>query len=182
MTNPPAVVVRPPRPASSAQPQAHASAERHLMPGMCLTPDRDETVVAVAGTGVVVCLWDPRRHAGGACHFAMPHPVSEQRTDGRFGTHAVPRLLEAMQAAGSRLPELRARVFGGCASPFASFRGTAMDMGRQNLEIARRLLEDHRILDLCEYTGTSHGLKVRFHTGPGDIHFTRLPESDEVRA
>lgn len=172
---------RPLKPASFDQPRTPAPSERHLMPGMCLIPDHDETIVAVAGTGVVVCLWDSRRHVGGACHFAMPHPVSEQRTDGRFGTQAVPHLLDAMLAAGSQIPLLRARIFGGCASPFASFRGTAMDMGRQNLDIARRLLEDRRILNLCEYSGTSHGLKVRFHTGPGDIHYTRLPESGEIR-
>lgn len=156
----------------------HAN-EKHLQPGAFLAPAEAETIIAVVSSGVVVCLWDPLRHAGGACYFVMPNPISDMRTDGRFGAFAVPHLLQLMRQGGSQPAQLRACLFGGGASPFSSFRGTAMDMGRQNLALARRLLEDQRVLNLSEFTGGAHALKVRFHSGDGNTHYVRLHETGE---
>jgi len=73
---------------------------------------------------------------------------------------------------------VRAKLFGG-ADMFN--QGCAdvcrLTVGRQNVEVARRVLADHAIPLVAENTGGTLGRKILFHTGSGEVRLKWLRQA-----
>jgi len=113
---------------------------------------------------VSVCLFDPDRGVGGMNHFLLPLHVERERSP-RFGTVAVPQLVDEVIRAGGSRTALQAKIFGG-ASVIGAFRG-GRQLGEENVELAFRLLADEGIPVLDHDVGGSKGRKVVFHVDDG---------------
>jgi len=151
-----------------------ATVERYLPPGQlmaCWEPARISTIL---GSCVAVCLWDPTLGVGGMNHFLLPRGTAATKvTAPRFGTLAVPRLIEEVLAFGGHPHHLRAKVFGG-ACVLEAFRGRANHLGTQNVEAALESLRKEGIPVVAEDVGGDRGRKLIFSTCDGNAWVRRL--------
>jgi chemotaxis protein CheD len=104
-------------------------------------------------------------------HFLLPLHVEREKSP-RFGTIAVPQLVEAVIRAGARREGLVAKVFGG-ASVIGAFKGSR-NLGEENAVLALRLLEEAGIRVLDKDVGGTRGRKVIFHVDDGTAWVRQL--------
>jgi chemotaxis protein CheD len=162
------------RPLPAAEPDAPAPAGRravYLHAGQLAVFAEPAAITTILGSCVSVCLLDPERGVGGMNHFLLPLHVERERSL-RFGTVAVPQLVDDVVRAGGRRDALQAKVFGG-ASVIGAFSG-GRQLGRENVDLALRLLADERIPVLDQDVGGSKGRKVIFHVDDGAVWVRQL--------
>lgn len=155
-------------PAAGLRPSVHAPhlgdrAQTYLHAGQLAVASTPTAITTVLGSCVAVCLYDPIARVGGMNHFLLPLHVDRDRSP-RFGTVAVPALVEAVVAAGAARDALVAKVFGG-ASVIAATGGRRL--GEDNARLALRLLEEARIPVLDQDVGGSRGRKLVFLADEG---------------
>lgn len=141
--------------------------ERYLPPGQILASWEPARITTILGSCVAVCVWDPELGVGGMNHFLLPRGSATTSTAaGRFGSLAVPRLIENVLAFGGRQDDLRAKVFGG-ACVLEAFRGGTRHLGTQNVEAAFEVLRKESIPVVAEDVGGDRGRKLVFSTSDG---------------
>lgn len=143
----------------------------YLHPGQLVAAAEPTAITTVLGSCVAVCLHDPDARVGGMNHFLLPHHVERERSP-RFGTVAVPELVDALVRAGASRGALVAKVFGG-ASVIGAFRH-GRRLGDENARLALRLLEEARIPVLDTDVGGERGRKVVFLADEGTVWVRRL--------
>lgn len=151
--------------------QAAAAAPRrsvYLHPGESIATRNPTAVKTILGSCISVCLWDCDRGIGGMNHFVMPRTVANVPQPGRFGTLAIPRLIDAMVLEGARATRLQAKVFGG-ASMMPGGEARPNHIGVQNMKIATELLERAGIPVIACDVGGSRGRKIVFYTDDGSV-------------
>jgi chemotaxis protein CheD len=149
-------VVQAPDPGSRPQVYLHA--------GQLVAASTPTAITTVLGSCVAVCLHDPVAKVGGMNHFLLPLHVERDRSP-RFGTIAVPQLVDAVVAAGGSRRALVAKVFGGASVIGAMTIGRRL--GDENVRLALRLLDEGRIPVLDQDVGGSRGRKVVFFADEG---------------
>lgn len=140
--------------------------EVYLHAGQLTASEDPCKVTTVLGSCVSVCLFDPRRRAGGANHYLLPHPVGDTGNSARFGSVSTLRLIDAMLAFGCRKEDLQAKVFGG-ASLLGAVRMSSMDLGGRNASLAVSMLTAAGIPIVAEDVGGERGRRLIFHTDDG---------------
>lgn len=136
----------------------------YLHPGQLVVSASPSAITTVLGSCVAVCLFDPVARVGGINHFLLPHHVERERSP-RFGSVAVPMLIEEVCRQGASRASLLAKVFGG-GSILAAFRREGQ-LGEANVALALRLLDEASIPVLEQDVGGRAGRKVIFHTDDG---------------
>jgi chemotaxis protein CheD len=120
--------------------------------------DTPAVVTTILGSCVSVCLWS--ESVAGISHFILPRGGNQP--SGRYGSHALPMLLEKVIAAGATKSDLVAAVFGG-ASVLGDSPGEAF-LGRSNVDKARDFLRTHEIPLIRQDVGGVKGRKLVFRT------------------
>jgi chemotaxis protein CheD len=136
----------------------------YLHAGQLVAAATPTAVTTVLGSCVSVCLHDPVSRVGGMNHFLLPLHVDRERSP-RFGTVAVPALVEAVVQAGAARARLVAKVFGGASVIAAMSCGRRL--GEENARLALRLLEEARIPVLDHDVGGGRGRKLVFFVDEG---------------
>lgn len=155
--------VRAPDPGNRAQVYLHA--------GQLLAVSTPTAITTVLGSCVAVCLYDPVAKVGGMNHFLLPLHVQRERSP-RFGTVAVPQLVEAVVRAGASRHALLAKVFGGASVIAALAHGRRL--GDENVRLALRLLDEAGVPVLDSDVGGSRGRKVVFFADEGTAWVRQL--------
>jgi chemotaxis protein CheD len=158
-------------PAHTGAPDSGDRAQVYLHAGQIAVAARPTAVTTILGSCVAVCLYDPAARVGGMNHFLLPLHVERERSP-RFGTVAVPQLVEEVVRAGASRSALVAKVFGG-ASVIGAFR-TSRNLGEENAILAVRLLEEAHIPVLDRDVGGTKGRKVIFHVDDGTAWVRQL--------
>jgi len=140
----------------------------YLHPGQAFASAEPAVLTTILGSCVAVCLWDSSLRAGGMNHFLLPSPMGPEPDPARFGSAAVPMLLERLYALGARRATLQAKVFGGAWLSDA-FSGGEDHLGRRNAEIAMSVLRREGIAVVAEDVGGRRGRKVVFDTHEGAV-------------
>jgi chemotaxis protein CheD len=154
---------RAPDPGSRSQVYLHA--------GQLYVAATPTAITTVLGSCVAVCLFDPGARIGGVNHFLLPLHVERERSP-RFGTVAVPELVEAMVRAGATRRSLVAKIFGGASVIAAISRGRRL--GEENALLALRLLDEAGIPVLDQDVGGSRGRKLVFFADEGTAWVRQL--------
>ncbi len=129
-----------------------------LKPGFIYVPDQSITISTVLGSGVSVCIYDREKQVGGMNHFQFPHIATKGKTTALYGNVATLFLLKMMIQKGSQWENLEAQLFGGAYYPAVSDK----DIGRENIDIARKILKKGKIPVISEDVGGEKGRKVVF--------------------
>jgi chemotaxis protein CheD len=152
--------------------QAGERATRYLHPGEWLVSAEPCAVTTILASCVSVCLWDPTRRVGALNHYLLPAGARTAAQPSRYGSLAVPLVLEKLEALGCRRADLRAKIFGG-ASRAGEGKLTA-DLGARNVVIAEELLRAEGIPVLAADVGGTNARKLIFHTDDGAVWLWRI--------
>jgi len=145
----------------------------YLLPGEFYASAEPCQIRTILGSCVSICLWDVSHLAGGMNHFLLPASREGEPASLRFGDLATKALLEKVLRLGCRLPNLRAKIFGG-GSMFLNSNRRAISPGEQNVAAALALMKNARIPVSAQETGGTHGRKVVFNTDDGTAWCRRI--------
>jgi chemotaxis protein CheD len=136
-----------------------------LKPGYIFVPDQSISISTVIGSGVSVCIYDKKNRIGGMNHFQLPYMATKGKTTAVYGNIATIALIKMMVAHDSQKKYWEAQIFGGAYNP----KKKDEDIGRENIEIARKILSKCKISIISEDVGGEKGRKVVFNTGTNEI-------------
>ncbi len=151
----------------------HDQVRKHyLYPGAIFVHSAPHLVTTVLGSCVSICLWDSVARIGGINHYLLPFWNGEGLPTPKYGNIAIVKLIEKMLASpGCKKSNLIAKVFGG-ASMWEKESGL-LAIGDRNSELARELLQKHRIpIQACDLGGRV-GRKLVFNTQEGSVLIRR---------
>lgn len=134
----------------------------------------DMLIETVLGSCVAVCLRDPVAGVAGMNHFLLPGlGVAAQAGDGgRYGVHAMRRLVGAVLRQGGERGRLEAKVFGGGnVIPTAS---EALRVGDHNARFALAFLEAEEIPVVSRDVGGEVGRRIVYFCADGRVKLRRL--------
>lgn len=135
-----------------------------LEPGSIFTCWESYKVAAVLGSCVSVCLTDSVSKISGMNIFAFPKKKGNQSLT-KFGNYSIPELIKMMFSLGADKKNIQAHIIGGAYSK----EYLKKDIGKKNVEIARKILKKYRIPVVNDDTGGIFGRKVLFDTHSGEI-------------
>jgi len=136
-----------------------------LQPGYILVPDNSVSISAVMGSGVSICIFDREKRIGGMNHFIFPYIATKGKTTALYGNVATTTLIKMMLARESSIKYLEAQIYGGAYHP----ENNNEDIGRDNIEIARKILSKNRISITSQDVGGEKGRKVVFNTSTNEV-------------
>jgi chemotaxis protein CheD len=128
-------------------------------------PAEPRVLSTVLGSCVAVCLWDSRGRLGGMNHYLLPQLPARAAATARYGTVAVPALIEELLRFGASRLRLRAKVFGG-AQVLATAEG-GDHLGARNVEVALRALAVEGVQVMAGDVGGGRGRRLLFEAGSG---------------
>jgi len=136
----------------------------------------DEPVIlqTVLGSCVSVCIWDEKSKVGGMNHFMVPHLVDDDERPAYGGAESIARLVSAVVRIGGDMNRMKVKLFGG-GRVIKGFSEN-LDVGRENIAVARKLLGEYGIPIVKEFSGHDYGIKVLFHTATGRAFIKKLEE------
>jgi chemotaxis protein CheD len=151
-----------------------------LKPGEVYFSERPSIVSTVLGSCISVTMFSPERHIGAICHAVLP----EERASGeafRYVDSSILTMLKGFDRYGIPRSRIEVKLFGGAdmlpATPFKTREGS---VGRQNIEIAMRVVEREKLRLVASDLGSTHGRKIFFNTHTGEILLKRLGKVKRV--
>jgi len=141
-----------------------------LQPGYIFVPDNPPDISTVLGSGVSVCIYDKKKRMGGMNHFQLPHVATKGKTTALYGNVATIALLKMIFAQNSSIKNLEAQIFGGAYHS----KKNNKDIGRENVEIAIKILLKKQISISSKDVGGEKGRKVIFNTSTNDVAVLRV--------
>ncbi len=136
----------------------------YLHAGDLVVASSPTAIVAILGSCVAVCLWDREIGVGGMNHYLLPFHVEREKS-ARFGSVAIPRLVEEVVTAGADPRRLQAKVFGGASVIGAFSKGRKL--GDENANLALESLHALGIPVIEQDLGGTKGRKLVFHSDDG---------------
>ncbi len=136
-----------------------------LHAGYIIVPEQSTSISTVIGSGVSVCIYDKKKHIGGMNHFQFPYMAEKGKTTALYGNVATIALIKMMLTCESRIKHLEAQILGGAYNPQKGHR----DIGRENVEIARKILSENKIFIISEDVGGEKGRKVVFNIRTNEV-------------
>jgi chemotaxis protein CheD len=126
------------------------------------------------GSCLVICLYDAANSIGAMGHAMMPYESEEKHvTEGaaHYVDRGIKRMLKEMKKAGCKEDKIIAKLVGG-ASMFKNLTAYSRKIGEDNVESAKKLLEDMDIEIKTESTGGTVGRNVEFNVMNGVVTVT----------
>lgn len=112
----------------------------YLYPGK-MAAFKEETVIStLLGSCVAVAIHDPTTKIGGLNHYLLADAGPDERANMRYGSHAIPHLVEECVRLGANRNKLQAKVYGGANVISVAQLGDGI--GKRNIELAERLLRE----------------------------------------
>jgi chemotaxis protein CheD len=127
----------------------------------------------ILGSCVGVILRDSERRVSGLAHIMLPARRRDDDATGKYADSAVPALVARLATSGCRSGSVQALLIGG-AQMFPLAGPGLASIGDQNVQAARRALQDMKIPIIFEDTGGSAGRSVIFDNSTGEVSVKTL--------
>jgi chemotaxis protein CheD len=123
------------------------------------------------------------------CHYLLPERNNEYRgidrpeTNGRYADAAVNLLLEEIDAVGASHKEYQVKLFGGGSMFPGADKSRTPLLGIQNVQAARRLVQQHGFTCVAEHMGDIGHRNIIFEVWSGEVwvkHTQALPLPETV--
>jgi len=162
-------------------PAASQASLLFLKPGEMVVSSEPMVITTLLGSCVAVTMFNPRLRLGAICHALLPSCRREQscrhHDSGKYVECAVALMLEELQLRGVLESEIEAKLFGG-SDMFDPVDGGRLSVGRQNIEMALKVLEASSLRILTRDLGGPRGRKIIFHTHTGEVFLKRLRKTE----
>lgn len=152
-----------------------------LLPGEYFVGGPEYRIRTLLGSCVSITLWHPVRRIGTMSHFLLSarNSASEEGLNSRYGEEALALMLAELRAMGVDPAECQAKIFGGSKMFPGLEDRKAGNIGRQNGEVARRLLRAHGIPVVSESLyGVGHR-NIIFDVSSGNV-WSRQAQPEEA--
>jgi len=129
------------------------------------------SVLKAVGVGscLIICLFDTKKRVGIMSHAMLPSSslLSFVSNPFKFVDKSIEIAVEKMQMLGCKKKDIVAKIIGGANL----FNGLELleDIGKKNIEIARKKLGELGIKIVAEDVGGNFGRSVYFHTDTGEV-------------
>ncbi len=150
--------------------------EIYLLPGDYFVGGAGRRIRTLLGSCVSITLWHPQRRIGAMSHFLLSsrNPDKSAGLNSRYGEEALQLMLADLRAMGVDPVECQAKIFGGGQM----FPGSAHSVGRQNGEVALRLLRELGIPVVSESLyGVGHRCII-FDVSSGNVWSRQVPPGE----
>lgn len=155
-----------------------------LKPGEIVVSSVPLQVTTLLGSCVAVTMHSPRHGVGAICHAQLPCcrkgvAVGQDHPDaGKFVNFAILRMLDRLAGLGVCREEIQAKLFGGADMFDAHGR---RGVGRQNSEMALKVLEKESVRVVKQDLGGERGRKIIFRSHTGEVLLKRLRKTEQSR-
>ncbi|MBU4260914.1 MAG: chemotaxis protein CheD [Proteobacteria bacterium] len=156
----------------------------YLKPGELFLGEEAAVVKTLLGSCVAVTMFSPRYHVGSVCHGVLPscrneHPcVGDCRDGPRYVDCAIRRMLEWFLTQGIARDEIVVKVFGGSDMYSTPEGNERKGVGKQNIDMALKTLEQEGLRLAASDVGGLRGRKVIFRIYSGEVFLKRLSSSE----
>ena len=124
-------------------------------------------VTTILGSCVAVCIWDSFLNIGAINHYMLPLWNGQGLASPKYGNIAIKKTIEKMQNLGSKVENMKAKMFGG--GEILDSKTAQFNIGNRNIEIAMLMLDDYKIPIISSSTGGNRGRKILFNTQTGEV-------------
>lgn len=152
----------------------------YLNPGQFFLGDQPTRVDTLLGSCVAVTLYHASSQIGAICHGLLPRCSCDGAGCASLGCDdcfryvecSILSMLALFQARGVVVHQLEAKVFGG--ADMLPVNNPDNSIGRQNVRIAQRVLDNERVRLQAADVGGERGRKLRFLTHTGEVFLRRM--------
>lgn len=120
------------------------------------------------GSCVAIFLYDATTKIGGVAHVLLPKAPHGTKVVSKYADTAIKSLLEEVLAKGAHRGQLKAKLVGG-AQMFPNLNITVTDIGKQNIDEAKRALKGLGIAVVAEDTQGNRGRSATFDLENGRV-------------
>jgi len=124
----------------------------------------DKIVTLGLGSCIGLVLYDPVVKIGGMVHIMLPTASAHTTVTNRFkfADTAIEDMINLMMKAGASRARLRSKIAGGAHMFKTSGTIDIMNVGKRNIAMCRKVLDENRITLEGEDTGGSSGRSIEF--------------------
>lgn len=124
----------------------------------------DKLTTLGLGSCVGLILYDSKSKIGGMAHIMLPNSAinTDINNKAKFADTAFTELLRLLILRGASKQKLIAKLTGGANMFTASAHDDIMKVGQRNVDMCRRLLNEHSIPIAAEDTGGNFGRTIEF--------------------
>lgn len=151
-----------------------------LQTGDCFFGVAPTLVTTVLGSCLALTIHAPKQGIGTICHAFLPDSSDNRRGSRdpqvcRYVDSALQNMLESLDKVGVPRRELVIKMFGGSSGiAVQGMERSSYDIGRRNIEMARKMLRFARLDIQVEDVGGALGRKLMFQTQTGEVWVKRL--------
>lgn len=142
-------------------------ANHFLYPAAIFANRKPHMVDTILGSCVAVCLYDPVKKIGCINHFMLPFWNGIGLASPKYGNIAIDKIITKMLEMGSDKKHIQAKIFGG--GEVVETSNNMFKIGERNIEVAIKMLKEHKINITGKSVGGKNGRKIRFNTETGVV-------------
>ncbi len=146
-----------------------------ILPGEIAISRKPAIIATLLGSCVAVCLYNERSGIGGMNHFMLPEGGNEKLA-GKYGDISTNKLIDTMLKLDPKLFNIQAKIFGGAS--VVGHLSSGMDIGKRNITMALKVLNERKIKIVQRKTGGNVGMKIFFDNTTGEVEKKDIQKSD----
>ncbi len=161
--------------------------EIYVQPGESHLVSQPAVLRTVLGSCVGVTFLIPRLGIGALCHPMLPHCPDGRRSGmgvrdaRRYVDFAIRDVANQLDSLGAVRAEAVVKLFGGNDVLTVSAEDLRPTIGRQNIEVALRVLTEEGFIVNASSLGGSVGVHIDFNTATGEVRLRRLDAGMTIR-
>ena len=140
--------------------------EYYLKPGYIFLNTEPSIISTVIASCVAISLWDCRKKYGGMAHYLYPFTGSGDEATARYGNVAISYLIRTFLKEGTDKKNIKAQIFGGASLQQST---ECREVAKENVRIARSVLERFKIRIISEDVGGDIGRKLVYNTFSNEV-------------
>ena len=134
-----------------------------LYPGKLAAFKEETLITTLLGSCVAVALYDPTTKIGGLNHYLLPEPTHGENQSPRYGSYAIPTLIEELVKLGANPDKLQAKIYGG-GNVINITHQIGEGIGRRNIELAEKTLKSMKIAIIDKNVGGESARTIKLNT------------------
>ncbi|MCD1596786.1 hypothetical protein [Rheinheimera aquimaris] len=146
------------------------AAEIFLQPGEFYFAEAPLCIRTLLGSCIAITMWHPKRLIGGMCHYMLPgRKISRNQLNGKYADEAMLLFNEHARLYNTRLQEYQVKLFGGGSMFVKPYQDPALDVAKNNVATAHRLLAHYGLELTAQHIGHQGYRNIIFDLNTGDV-------------